>query len=1027
MQAQQKEITGMIKDGYGVPLPGASVAVKGTTVGVAADFDGNYSISASDDDILLISYVGYFSQEIIVAGKNTINITLKEDAAQLDEVVLVGFGTQKKSSISGSVTNVKLGEILGDRPLTDASTALQGVAAGLQVINSSGQPGTNNTSIELRGFGNINQATPPLILLDNVEVDLRDVNPNDIANIVILKDAAAASIYGAKGAWGVILITTKKPTRDQKVKFDYRNTVSISTPLELPEKGTVRDFVNLLQDVGVNRYFTNQNVQTWSNYLDAYAVNPGNFPEGRVLDADGFFYSLREENPIQQLLGNNGLITRHDFTFSGGSQKSSYRVSTSYSDEDGIIVTDNDRFIKYNVNAFIDTDLTKNLKSTTNIFYRKSERSNPIGRYNQAVNEPVYLPTGNFTLSDGSVLPFDSPDNLERLLPPTIVNSDVLRMYQKLEFEPIERLKFSGEFTFEKGTTGSNSSNIQLETINAAQFVINNSNPDLTSVSKSFREFEQSTLNFFVDYGFSVNGSHNIELKAGINKEKAFTNGFNVSRLNLLSTDVPFIDAAIGTVDGGDFFTETATLGYFGRVQYNFKEKYFVEGNIRYDGSSKFPSNARYGVFSSVSAAWNLKKESFLENADWLSLFKFFGSFGAIGNQDLPQAYPYISEWNPRQTWSLNEAGIRNTTIEPGLLVSRSITWETAQKLNLGLDLAFFKNRLSVTTELYRNRTLGMLIPGSELPAVLGTDAPFSNAGDLETKGWEFSLAWRDKVGSLSYGVNANISNGRTEITKFDNPAGLLSQFYNGFEIGTIFGYETDGYYTVDDFVSGTIDADLNGPNRQLNSGVVVFEDGALPFPGDIKYKDLDGDGIITDGNNTLDEMGDRKIIGNDRRQYIFGINGNMSYKGFDFSFALSGVGKRDRNISGPKGFPYISQFDDIFLHQLDYWTPENQNAYYPRMFGAGGGDRGNYGRSQRLQTKYLRDASYFKINNLTLGYSLPKALMDRINFSTIRIFLSAENLHTFHKLPKGVDPDVSADGAYPLQSNFAAGVQLSF
>ncbi|MDO5980227.1 SusC/RagA family TonB-linked outer membrane protein [Flavivirga spongiicola] len=1031
MQAQQKTVKGTITDGDGLPLSGASVIVKGTSKGTAADFDGRYTITVSENDILVMSFLGYITQEQVVSGKTTIDVTLTEDASKLDEIVVVGFGTQKKSNISGAVTTVKMDEVLGDRPVTTVSTALQGVAAGLLVVNSSGQPGRNNTSIELRGFGSINNATPPLILVDNVEMSLQDINPNDIENVSILKDAAASSIYGARGAWGVILITTKKPERDQKIKFDYRSTVSFSSPVQLPEKPSIYEFINVLKTAGITNYWSNQSVDTWLGYLEDYKVNPGNYPTGTVLDADGFNYPLKETYPIEQLLDSQGTVIKHDFSFSGGSAKSSYRVSTSYSEEDGIIVTDNDSFDKYNINAFLDTDLGKKIKSTTNIFYRKSERSNPIGRYNQAINEPVWLPTGNYTLEDGSVLPFDSPDNLERLLPHTKVKTDVIRMFQKVTYEPIDRLKFSGEFTFERGNTTTKGSNIQLRTVNRAQYVPNNSNPDLTSVSKNFSEYEQNAFNFYINYGLSFNEIHNIDAMAGYNKETSFSNGFNINRLNLLSTDVPAIDAAIGTIDGGDFFTETAVVGYFGRLQYNFKEKYFIEGNIRHDGSSKFPRSDRYGTFISFSGAWNVKKESFLADADWVSLLKFRGSYGEIGNQDIPgNPYPYISQWSPRDTWLLNESGVRYTTIQPGQLVSPSLTWETAQKTNLALDAAFLSNRLSTTFEVYQNRTLDMLIPGAELPAVLGTDAPVTNAGDLETKGWEADIAWRAGKGDFKYGLNFNMSNNETKITKFDNPAGLLTNFYEGQTIGEIWGYVTDGYYTIDDFVDGTLDANLNGDNRQLKDGVVAFESGAIPYPGDVKYVDLDGDGIVTDGENTLENPGDRKIIGNSRRGYIFGLNGNASYKGFDFSFALSGVGKRDRNLTGAKAWPYIGQFDDMFKHQLDIWTPDNQDAFYPRIYGNNAnfsGDRGNYGHSRRTQTKYLRDASYIRINNITLGYSLPRDILEKIKFTKIRLFVSGENLHTFHQLPKGIDPDVNADGAYPVMKNIAIGAQLSF
>lgn len=1031
IQAQQQTIKGTITEKSGGPLPGASVTIKGTQTGVETDFDGNYSINAANTDTLVFSFIGYNNQEILVAGQTTIDVVLTENVSLLDEVVVVGFGAQKRSNLSGAVTTVKMDEILGDRPVTTASTALQGVAAGLLVVNTSGQPGRNNTAIELRGFGSINNATPPLILVDNVEMSLQDINPNDITDVTVLKDAAASSIYGARGAWGVILISTKKPERDQKIKFNYRSTVGISTPLELPEKPTIHEFVSMLNTIGIQNYFSNQNVNTWLNYLEDYKVNPGNYPTGTILDADGYNYPLKETYPIQQLLDNTGTVIKHDFSFSGGSKRSSYRISTSLSEEDGIIVTDNDSFTKYNLNAYLNTDISNNLKSTTNIFYRKSTRSNPRGGYNQAVNEPVWLPTGYFTLEDGTELPFDSPDNLERLLPNTKVKTDVFRLFQKLTYEPIDRLKINGEFTFERGTTTSKSSNIQLQTVNRALYVPNNSNPELTSASKSFSEFENVALNVYANYGLTLDEVHNIDFMAGYNREESFSNGFNIRGENLLSTSLTTINAATGIISGGDSFRETAVMGYFGRLQYNFKEKYFLEGNIRYDGSSKFPTADRFGTFTSFSAAWNVKKETFLSDVSWISLLKFRGSYGEIGNQDIPgNAYPYISQWSPRETWLLNEAGIRYTTIEPGLLVSPTLTWETAQKTNLALDAAFLKNRLSTTFEMYRNKTIDMLIPGSELPAVLGADAPVTNAADLETNGWELSLGWKDNINDFKYGINFNISDNQSKITKFDNPAGLLSQYYVGRTIGEIWGYVTDGYYTVDDFVEGTLDANLTGVNRQLKEDVVGFESGAVPYPGDIKYVDLDGDGIITNGNSTLEDSGDTKIIGNSRRRYNYGINGYASYKNFDFSFALSGVGKRDRNLTGAKAFPYQGQFDDMFKHQLDFWTPDNQDAYYPRMYGNNtnfSGDRGNYGHSRRTQTKYLRDASFLRINNISLGYTVPKNVTDKLKMDKVRLFLSGENLHTFHKLPKGITPDVNVDGTYPIMKNFALGAQISF
>lgn len=1044
LQAQEKQVSGTILDISGMPLPGATITVKGTSNGVSSDFDGKYSIQVNENAVLTISFVGFITQEISVKGKTTINVTLAEDANQLDEVVVVGFGTQKKSSISGAITNVEMEKVIGDRPITNIGGALQGQVSGLQVVTTGSQPGANQTSLQLRGFGSINNSTAPLILLDNVEVALEDVNPNDVKSISVLKDAAASSIYGARAAWGVILITSKTPAREQKTKIDFKTSVSFSSPLELIEKASVSEFVHMLDEIGIARYWSNQDVKKWINYLDDYKVNPSNYPTGVVLDPDGYNYSLTETYPINQLMDNQGIKYINDLTFSGGSAKTSYRVSYGYSKEDGIIVTDNDSYKKYNINAYLNTDLTSNLKSTTNIFYRKSNRSAPIGNYKEAESNNVWLPTGYYTMEDGTTLPFDSPDNMERLLPHPLNNTNVFRGLQRLEYEPIENLKFTGDFTFETGTITNQSQNIQLPTISRTQYVPNNSNPENTSVSKSFSEYESKVVNLYVNYNTSLNEVHNISAMAGYNREQSLSNGFSVNRNNLLSTDVPSVDAALGLYGGSDYASETAVQGYFGRLQYNFKEKYFIEANLRYDGSSKFSETDRYGLFPSFSAAWNVKKESFMENVSWLSLMKFRGSYGEIGNQDVGQAYPYISQWNPRNTWLLNEAGERATTITPGLLVSPSLTWETVQKTDIGLDISFLNSRLSGTFDVYRNRTINMLMPGAELPAVLGTAAPVTNAADLETKGWEAALSWKDNVNDFSYGLSVNVSNSESKITKFDNPAGLISQYYIGQTIGEIWGYVTDGYYTVDDFVEGTLDANLVGPSRQLKDGVVTNSNGAIPYPGDIKYKDLDGDGVITNGNGTIyyeyDENGDlidrtgpgdRKIIGNDRRKMLFGIQGNVAYKGFDLSFALSGVGKRDMTINGTKEFPYPGQFDNLYAHQLDYWTPDNLNAFYPRMYGNNtnySGDRGNYGLSRNTQTKYLYDGSYLKFDNITVGYNLRETALSSTGIDKIRLFISGENLKTFKNLPKGIHPDQLTDtGTYPYMKSIAFGAQIIF
>jgi len=1025
---------------------GASVLIKGTTHGVNTDENGKFYFQTGQKFpyILLISYLGYKDQELIVNG-SPVTVALSPNVEELKDLVVVGFGVQKKTNVSGATTTVKMDQILGSRPVTNANSALQGVVAGLQVFSTNGQPGNKGTQLELRGLGSISAATPPLILVDNVKMSMSDINPSDIQTVTVLKDAAATAIYGAKGAWGVILITTKKPARDQKTKFEYKTSMSLLTPTDLIKKTSVSEFVNMLNDVGVNRYWSNQNVPKWLNYLEDYKINPGKYPNGRILDpTDGFYYPLAETDPIGAFMDNAGTLVMHDFAFSGGSKKISYRVAYGYSDEDGVIVTDKDSYKKYNLNAFLDADLAPKLKSTTNIFYTKGERSDPIGKYDVSEADMPYFPTGYWTLPDGSQLPFNSPDNFERLSPHPTTKTDVTRLLQRLTYNSEKGFKITGDFTYEKGTTVGQSINSQLPTFQRDNYVENIVNPEKTSVTKSFSEYLNKTLNIYANYDISIKETHNFGLMAGYNREQNYDNAFSVDRSNLLSTEVPSVEAAIGLFGGTDAITESAVNGYFGRLQYNYKEKYFVEGNIRYDGSSKFPAKDRYGVFASFSAAWNAKEEAFLKDVNWLSLLKFRGSYGEIGNQNVGSAYPYISQWTPKATWMLNEAGERVTTIAPGSLVSPSLTWETVQKTNFALDAAFLKNRLSTTFEVYRNRTLDMLVPAAELPAVLGADAPVTNAGDLETKGWEVDLSWRDNAGGVSYGLNFNISDYNTVITRFDNPGNFFADYYVGKNIGEIWGYVTDRYYTVDDFVPGTLDANLVGDGRQLLPGIPKIENAPMPYPGDIKYVDLNGDGVINGGNGTLVPTydangvvvpntgpGDQKIIGSGRRKLIYGFNGNVAYKGFDISFALSGVGKRDFQLTGNKSFPYQGQFGDIFAYQLDYWTVNNQDAFYPRMFGNNtnfSADRGNYASNQRTQTKYLYNGAYLKINNVTIGYNLPTKFLEKINLNKIRLALSCENLYTFKDLPKGITPERNgATSTYPFMRTFALATEISF
>ncbi|WP_242202119.1 SusC/RagA family TonB-linked outer membrane protein [Aestuariivivens insulae] len=1058
VHAQQKTVEGKVTDETGFPLAGATVVVKGTTTGASADFDGKYSLTVDENAVIVVSFVGYVTQELSVAGKTTINVTLQEDVSKLDEVVVVGFGTQKKANVTGANSFVKMDAIIADRPITNAAEALQGVASGLQVTVGSGQPGSENVSLNIRGVNSLNGGSP-LVLINNVQGSLNDVNPQDIESISVLKDAAASSIYGARAAFGVILVTTKTGKKNQKVKFDYNITTSISAPSDLPVKATTKQFVQSLNFWGENSYFAGQNVSDWLGYINQYETNPSalNLVKDPVTGAtypihfDGAqYYPLADSDNFGDFIDTFGYSTIHNFSVSGGGEKVAYRLNTGYSYQDGVMVTNKDSYKKYNVNAYISADISDNLTSTSNVLFRSSIQSRPNARYSQAVGARMFDPSeGYFDDGSGVILPFGSPANYAKFSTPNRREDDNLRLFQKLDWSPVKNLKLTGEYTFEKNYITNRNIDEGQRYYSTFRFNPSTSVDNAqrsTSISRNQTNRIYNALNLYVNYNLTLGANHNFKLLAGLNRESQKQDFFFATARDLIdpvvtpSLNLNFDDSNVSVGDG---FQDWAVVGYFSRFNYNYKEKYFIEGNLRYDGSSRFAEGDRFVWLPSASAGWNVTKEAFMDNLDFISLLKLRASYGVIGNQSHPDFYPTIPGYEDYTTrWTNLDTDQRYLTFRPAQLISAGFTWENVVTQNIGIDFGLFKNRLSGSFDYYIRDTEDILGPGVQLPSVLGALPPEQNARDIRTDGWEFELGWNDKVGDFSYGINVNVFDNQTEVTRFDNPSKNLSQFFEGAIIGDIWGYVTEGYYTVDDFVDGTLNADLSGDNRQLKTGVAYIENAPTPYPGDIKYRDLDGDGIITNGNSTADYdvdangniipntgPGDRKVIGNSRKRYQFGVNGYVEYKGFDFSFVLSGVGKEDGWRDSDLIFPYRSVFDNIYAYQLDYWTPDNQDAYFPRIYGnaAAGNLDSNYGRSRRVQTKYLHDESYLRIQNITLGYSLPNDFLKRLKINKFRVFVSGNNLFTFDNLPKGLDPDQGSDGAYPIMRQFSAGLNLSF
>lgn len=1022
-QAKEMTVTGVVAAANGDPVPGASIQERGTGNGTITDGTGRFTLRVkSDTATLIIRSMGFATQEVKVAS-GEMRIVLKDDQAALSEIVVVGFGTQKKANLTGAVSTVSMDEVLGSRPVSGTAQALQGAVPGLQITFGSGQPGSGAT-VNLRGYASINGGGP-LVLVDNVPMAIDDVNPKDIENITVLKDAAASSIYGARAAFGVILITTKKGKRNSPPRFNYSNNFTWSKPASLPVKATPMEMVQSLKDFGTTSYWSGQDVDKWLGYLKEYEQDPGKYPSGEAI-LNGLHYPLAEQD-LYGALFKGGMEQQHNFSYSGGSEKSTYRVSGGYSGEDGIMVSGNDKLNRYNFNANLTTDLTSKLRSSVSVFYRNDHRKTPSALsdlFYNAITLASFVPIGEAVANNGRKLPYSTPNNVARLEAANVGKLENIRLFGKLEYTPVKNFRVDAEYTFYKNTDNRYNTRLVNDYIDPSTYDVKAFFTN-SRFTRSLAQASHHAFNLYGTYTAALSGGHNLKAIAGTNMEIDKGDSLTTYRENQLSAFVPTLSGSSGPANSTDAYPQYAVLGYFGRINYDYKGKYLLELNGRYDGSSKFPPGDRFGFFPSVSAGWNVMEEKFMAFAkNTVQQFKLRGSFGEIGNQNVDDDFPYFPGMQPGLSGWVDENGVRASSLGAPTLPSGRLTWERVQTLNGGVDFMLLNNRLGITFDIYNRKTLGMLAPGAALPAPLGIKAPNQNVADLETKGWELEISWGDKIGEFTYGLGLNVSDNQTHITRYHNPGGLISSYYAGQKINEIWGYVTDGFYTIDDFEKGSLNANLTG--GKLLPGIPFFKSIA-PNPGDIRYADLNGDGIIFSGNGTLADPGDRKIIGNATRRYQFGMFGNASYKNFDLNFFLQGVGKRDLWMGTRLFWPYQDQFSTIYKHNLDYWTPNRTNGYYPRVYANGSG---NTATSRNVQTKYLQNGAYLRVKNVTLAYSVPRHILSKAKIEGLRIFASGENLFLFDHLPKGMEGDASniaEGGIYPSLKKYSFGMNLSF
>ena len=1026
-------ISGTVTDEKGEALPGVTVLVKGNAqIGQISDVNGKFSLTVPDrNSILVFSSIGYVTQEITVGNNQIINVQLSEDMKMIDEVVVVGYGTQKKVNLTGAIATVDSREF-ESRPITNAADALQGKIANLNVYNSDGGP-RSTANFNIRGYAGKSGAGgatyTPLIIVDGVTGYFNDINPNDIEAVTVLKDAASSAIYGAQAAYGVILITTKAGKRNLKATINYNNNVAWNNPTVLPKTAGSLEFAKLFRESSINEggggvidLETMARIEKFYNDPTSMKNNVPQLTNPERWSDWGDGRSHANEDWANAMFLKNQMNQTHNISVQGGNERSSYMMSLGYLHSQGKLRYYDDYYERFNVASRISSDVTKWLTVGLNFRYAKDKNDTPAyymdpnGGINSLINWiwvvwptiPVLDPNGHF--SPAGRMAFIAQANphltyndnfwgtataLVKILPGWTANLDFT--YNK----------WASKRTYSKGLiyswSVSNEPYLDSSSLETTQVWQRAQNDDFTS-SQFYSTYEKE----FGDHSFKVMG--------GMQQEYKTTYTLSADKRALVLPDQPSISTATGVVAASDGLDHWTTLGFFGRINYFFKSKYLLEFNVRRDGSSRYYTGQKWGVFPGVSAAWNVAREDFFQNLlSQISELKFRVSYGELGNMR-GASYQYIStiSYTPTSSYIMGNERI-GAFGTPGLIAYN--TWETNRTLDFGVDITALNNRFNVSFDWYQRDIIGLIAQGESVPAVLGAKSPNTNNADLRTRGFDLSVGWRDRFSvaskPLSYRVYVNLSDYRAKVMKYSNPTGLLSDWYVGRDMGEIWGYTTDHIM---------IDAE---EAAQVNSSGFQSFFGSNWKRGDMKYVDLDGSGKIDAGTNTLSNPGDQSIIGNNTPRYNFGFGLSAEWNGFDIASHFQGTGKRDMWLSGRLswGLGGGQWGSNVWKNTLDCWREDgsNLNPYWPRLY------LGNTGKNLRTQTKYLNNAAYCRLKNLQFGYTVPRSVTQKIYMEKLRIYFSGENLLTFTKINENFDPEAPGDNVYPLTKSVSVGINITF
>ena len=989
--AQQGDytLTGSVLDEFGGPVVGANVVIKGTTMGVVTDIDGKFSIQVPANAVLVISYIGYNSMEIPVNGQKSLNVTMKEDAEALDEVVVVGYGTQAKVNLTGAVSTINKDELI-DRPVTNVSSALQGLTPGVTVTSGTGQPGSDGSTIRVRGVGTLNNADP-YILVDGIETgNFNSIDPNDIESISVLKDAASAAIYGSKAANGVILVTTKRG-KEGKPTVSYNGNVSFSNISTLIDRMSSYDYARLYNQLltsdGSSPRFTDEDLRLFQDGSDPY-----NHPNTVWTD-----YIFR-----------TGFMHKHNLNVSGGSKDVKYMASAGFLGQEGTL--ENSDRQQFNLRTNLDIKLSDKFTMRTNLAFIHNDYSEPNASYGGGSSQLIrqanrMAPWIPYKYEDGSYGSISDGN------PAAWVDIDSRRYHLVQNFSGVLAFDYQVIDGLKLTLQGAYVTNMQEDKDYRKECWYDDTNyhgPD--QLTETISRWSRYTLDALANYEKTFNEVHNLKVMAGYKIEK-----YDYRTLSAFRKDFP--NSEITDINGGDSSTQTnsgysrelALLSYFGRVNYDYQGKYLFEANFRADASSRFADGYRWGYFPSFSAGWRLSEESFMENTrSWLQSLKLRGSWGLLGNQDAVSGEYYPS----LPTLSIGKNFPFGGVVNQGITVVShkvpTITWEKSTNWGIGFD-ANFLDEFMLSIEYYNRKTTDIIMD-IPVPDTFGISGTYQdNKGSLRNSGVELNFSWNHSFNSdWRMGINANFAYNKNKLIDLAD----VDEIISGYTINRV-GEAYESFYVYE--VDGLFQSDEEAAAYEEQYG----NPWSLPFRGgDFRIKDTDGNGRLTED--------DRVVKGTQQPKGTYGLTLSAGWKNFDLSIFMQGVSGTNRYYSRDVVGSFIGDTSHPSTNWLDAWTPENTDTNWPRLFL----EENSISAPNRVNTSFwCMDADYLRIKNINFSYTLPKTFTNKLGIANAKIYYTGENLFTFDSLPFNADPEAASGDldAYPISRSHSFGLNITF